>query len=238
MAPARVDRMVYSGIIRPAAKGARSGDPEEMSVKELSYFIDNAGFGIKPTYVYETWRFKRLSLFLSSFLMIALCVPLASRFRRGGGLGQDAAVLHGRAHHVAGGLPQPRLDDGRQAALGHEADLIRSCPDAARHGLLGRIREEGGATALPVEAGGVCPTRVRGRAPGLAGGRIQRLTRRGVEEAGGGHGGGHDRDATRRTPQALPRPHAAMPMARRVVGCRLRLPHGARRQPTTRREGV
>lgn len=87
MAPARVDRMVYSGTIRPAAKGARSGDPEEMSVKELSYFIDNAGFGIKPTYLYETWRFKRLSLFISSFLMIALCVPLASRFRRGGGLG-------------------------------------------------------------------------------------------------------------------------------------------------------
>lgn len=87
MAPARVERMVYSGIIRPAAKGARSGDPEEMSVKELSYFIDNAGFGIKPTYVYETWRYKRLSLFLSSFLMIALCVPLASRFRRGGGIG-------------------------------------------------------------------------------------------------------------------------------------------------------
>ena len=85
--PEKLDRMIYSGEIRPAQAGARSGDPEEMSVQELSYFIANSGFGIKPPHVYETWRNKRLSLLISSFLMMALCVPLASRFRRGGGIG-------------------------------------------------------------------------------------------------------------------------------------------------------
>ena len=85
--PEKLDRMIYSGNIRPAQSGARSGDPEEMSVQELSYFISNSGFGIKPVHLYETWRNKRLSLLISSFLMMALCVPLASRFRRGGGLG-------------------------------------------------------------------------------------------------------------------------------------------------------
>lgn len=85
--PERLDRMIYSGRIRPAAKGARSGEPAEMSLQELSYFISNSGFGIKPVHVYKTWRNKRLSLFVSSFLMIALAVPLASRFRRGGGIG-------------------------------------------------------------------------------------------------------------------------------------------------------
>jgi lipopolysaccharide export system permease protein len=87
MAPTQLERMIYSGSIKPAAQGARSGDPEEMTVKDLTWFIDNNGFGIKPTYLYETWRNKRLSLFLTSFLMMALCVPLASRFRRGGGIG-------------------------------------------------------------------------------------------------------------------------------------------------------
>lgn len=87
MAPTKLERMVYSGTIRPAAKGARSGDPEEMSAADLGWFISNAGFGIKPTYLYQTWLNKRLSLFVSSFLMMALCVPLASRFRRGGGIG-------------------------------------------------------------------------------------------------------------------------------------------------------
>ena len=85
--PEKLDRMIYSGNIKPAQSGARSGDPEEMSLQELSYFVENAGFGIKPVHLYETWRNKRLSLLISSFLMIALCVPLASRFRRGGGLG-------------------------------------------------------------------------------------------------------------------------------------------------------
>jgi lipopolysaccharide export system permease protein len=63
-----------------------------MSLRDLSYFIDNAGFGIRPIWVYDTWWHKRLSLFFSALLMIALVIPLASRFRRGGGLGILFAV--------------------------------------------------------------------------------------------------------------------------------------------------
>jgi lipopolysaccharide export system permease protein len=85
--PNRLDNLVYSGAMKPAAAGARSGDPEEMTFSDLNYFTANSGFGIRPPWVYETWRQKRVSLFLSSLAMIALCVPLASRFRRGGGMG-------------------------------------------------------------------------------------------------------------------------------------------------------
>lgn len=85
--PNRVDKLIYSGSMRPAAAGARSGDPEEMSLSDLDYFIVNSGFGIRPAHVYETWWHKRVSLLVSAFLMIALCVPLAVRFRRGGGIG-------------------------------------------------------------------------------------------------------------------------------------------------------
>lgn len=85
--PNRVDRLIYSGHMRPAEAGARSGDPEEMSSADLAYFVENAGFGIRPAYVYQTWWNKRLTMFVSTFMLIAMAVPLASTFRRGGGIG-------------------------------------------------------------------------------------------------------------------------------------------------------
>ena len=88
----RVQRLIYSGLLRPAAVGTRSGDPEEMSVTDLGYFIENAGFGIRPVHVYSTWMHKRFSLFLTGVLMVLIAVPLAGRHRRGGGLGILFAV--------------------------------------------------------------------------------------------------------------------------------------------------
>ncbi|HTN97753.1 MAG TPA: LptF/LptG family permease [Nordella sp.] len=90
--PNRLDQMIYSGSFRPAAAGARSGDPEEMSMSDLGYFVENSGFGIRPTWVYQTWWHKRLTLFVTAFAMVALCIPLAARFRRGGGIGVMFAV--------------------------------------------------------------------------------------------------------------------------------------------------
>jgi lipopolysaccharide export system permease protein len=104
--PTRLERLVYSGAMRPAATGLRSGDPEEMSLADLNYFIANAGFGIRPAYVYETWWHKRTTLLFSALLMIALCVPLAIRFRRGGGIGYlfAAGVAIGFAFFVLDGI--------------------------------------------------------------------------------------------------------------------------------------
>jgi lipopolysaccharide export system permease protein len=90
--PSHLDQMIYSGSLRPAAAGARSGDPEEMSMGDLGYFIENSGFGIRPTWVYQTWWHKRLTLFVTALAMVALCIPLAVRFRRGGGIGVMFAV--------------------------------------------------------------------------------------------------------------------------------------------------
>lgn len=83
----RATSAVYAGEARPAEAGYRSGDPEEMTISDLSYFIANNGFGIRPTFVYRTWWHKRLTALAVSLVMISLCVPLATRFRRGGGLG-------------------------------------------------------------------------------------------------------------------------------------------------------
>jgi lipopolysaccharide export system permease protein len=42
--------------------------------------------------VYQTWWNKRLTLFLSTFILIAITVPLVSTFRRGGGIGIFFAI--------------------------------------------------------------------------------------------------------------------------------------------------
>jgi lipopolysaccharide export system permease protein len=85
--PIRSTQLAYKGSMRAAEAGSRSGDPEEMTLNDLSYFIANDGFGIRPAYVYQTWWHKRISLIFVSLVMVALVVPLATRFRRGGGLG-------------------------------------------------------------------------------------------------------------------------------------------------------
>lgn len=104
--PSRLGTLIYSGFMKPASAGARSGDPEEMSLADLGYFIDNAGFGIRPVWVYQTWWHKRLSFFLSALLMISLCIPLVTRFRRGGGLGMlfMAGVGLGFVYFVVDGI--------------------------------------------------------------------------------------------------------------------------------------
>lgn len=91
-APVRSTQLAYAGTMRAAEAGSRSGDPEEMTISDLSYFIANDGFGIRPTYVYQTWWHKRISLIFVSFIMVCLIIPLATRFRRGGGLGVLFAV--------------------------------------------------------------------------------------------------------------------------------------------------
>ena len=81
--PAQLDALVYSGDLKLAAQGLRTGDPEEMTLADLKYFIDNLGFGLRPVQVYETRWHRRLAGLLVPLLMIAVCLPLAARFRRG-----------------------------------------------------------------------------------------------------------------------------------------------------------
>jgi lipopolysaccharide export system permease protein len=86
-APVAATQLIYGGKMRAAKAGSRSGDPEEMTLGDLSYFISNDGFGIRPAHVYKTWWHKRISVVFVSLVMVALVVPLTTRFRRGGGLG-------------------------------------------------------------------------------------------------------------------------------------------------------
>jgi lipopolysaccharide export system permease protein len=90
--PRRSTSAIYGGTVRAAKAGSRSGDPEEMTLGDLSYFVENDGFGIRPANVYEAWWHKRISLVFVSLVMVALVVPLSTRFRRGGGLGMLFAL--------------------------------------------------------------------------------------------------------------------------------------------------
>jgi lipopolysaccharide export system permease protein len=84
--PARLAKLVYKGPAKPATAD-RSAEPEDMTISNLSYYIANNGFGVKPVYVYQTWWYKRLTPIVIAVVMLVLCVPLSTRFRRGGGIG-------------------------------------------------------------------------------------------------------------------------------------------------------
>ncbi len=79
--------MVYYGKLKPAATGRVRGIPNEMRLSQLIYFSQNAGFGVRPSYVYTTWVHKRITTMLTGLLALLIAVPIAHRFRRGGGFG-------------------------------------------------------------------------------------------------------------------------------------------------------
>ncbi len=86
-APQTFPSLSYGGAVIPAIAGSRSGEPSEMTLGDLNYFVANEGFGIRPAYVYQTWLYKRFSPFFAAVLMLFLVVPLLVTHRRGGGLG-------------------------------------------------------------------------------------------------------------------------------------------------------
>lgn len=84
--PYHLNDMIYAGDIR-LLSGAPTDDPQEMSIRQINDYIAHDGYGQRPIYVYQTWWHKRISPFIIAIIMISLCVPLATRFHRGGGLG-------------------------------------------------------------------------------------------------------------------------------------------------------
>jgi len=103
-APAHLKEMVYSGVMRFA--NTQLVSPEEMPMRDLATFAANDGFGVRPAYVYKLWWQKRLTPFLVALVMVSLCVPLGTAFRRGGGLGNIfvAGVALGFVYFIAEGL--------------------------------------------------------------------------------------------------------------------------------------
>ena len=57
-------------------------------------------------FVYKTWWHKRITLLFTAWLMIAVCIPLAARFRRGGAVGYmfGAGVAIGFAYFIFDGI--------------------------------------------------------------------------------------------------------------------------------------
>ncbi len=89
--PNRLDSLIYTGTMRPAGAN-RTGDPEDMNLAELNDFIANKGYGVRPVSIYQTGWHKRLASLVVAVVMIMLCIPMAARFRRGGGLGVLFAI--------------------------------------------------------------------------------------------------------------------------------------------------
>ncbi len=114
-APAHTEQAIYDGPMRLASKKLPS--PEEMQLGELSTFIANNGFGVRPVYVYQTHWLKRMTPLAVAIVMLGLCVPLGTTFRRGGGLGLIfvAGVGLGFAYFVGDGVAMTLGETGAVA---------------------------------------------------------------------------------------------------------------------------
>ncbi|WP_196501894.1 LptF/LptG family permease [Aestuariivirga litoralis] len=114
--PTRVAQATYEGSLR-LADNKRVGSPEEMTFSEIRDFAANDGYGVRAKHVYQTWEQKRLTPVIISIVMVILCVPLGTAFRRGGGLGKIfvAGVALGFAYFVSDGLAMTLGETGAVA---------------------------------------------------------------------------------------------------------------------------
>lgn len=70
--------------------------PQAMTLRKIWSFVSSTKIGVRPTYFYETWLQKRISLPVSSILMILLAAPVAhSLHRREKGLAVGIAIGFG-----------------------------------------------------------------------------------------------------------------------------------------------
>ncbi len=70
--------------------------PQAMTLYKIWSFVSSNKIGVRPTYFYETWLQKRISLPVSSILMILLAAPVAhSLHRRERGLAMGIAIGFG-----------------------------------------------------------------------------------------------------------------------------------------------
>ena len=60
--------------------------PSGLSLSELLHFAVNPDVGSRPTYYYETWLQKRISLPVSVLIMLLLAAPVAQGLQRHGGI--------------------------------------------------------------------------------------------------------------------------------------------------------
>lgn len=74
-----------------------ASDILELPLSSIRNLIDNAGFGQRPTSLFQTWFHYRLASALPPLLLVCLVVSLAQRFRRSGGIGLLAVSSLGLA---------------------------------------------------------------------------------------------------------------------------------------------
>ena len=81
--------------------------PQAMTLYKIWSFVSSSKVGVRPTYFYETWLQKRISLPVSSILMILLAAPVAHslhRRERGFALGVAIGFGLGFLYFITDGL--------------------------------------------------------------------------------------------------------------------------------------
>lgn len=79
------DAVFWEGNFGPALVAVLAAEPQELTLAELTRFVERTGLGTRPSYVYETWRQRKFAQPVLVIVIALLSIPLAQRFQRHGG---------------------------------------------------------------------------------------------------------------------------------------------------------
>jgi Predicted permeases len=76
--------LLWKGHIDIGQLPLLASEQRDLSLAEISFLIDNEGFGQRPTDLFRTWWQHRIAATLAPLLVVCLVISLAQRFHRSG----------------------------------------------------------------------------------------------------------------------------------------------------------
>ena len=83
----QLERMEWQTSLPLEDLRTMAAHPSELTIGQLLRLVRNENFGLFPPHLYQVWLHQKFAAGLAPMLLIFLCIILAQRFERGGGIG-------------------------------------------------------------------------------------------------------------------------------------------------------
>ena len=83
----KLERMEWHTSLPLEDLRTMAAHPSKLPTGQLFRFVRNKSFGLFPAHQYEVWLHQKFASGMAPILLIFLCIMLAQRVERGGGLG-------------------------------------------------------------------------------------------------------------------------------------------------------
>jgi lipopolysaccharide export LptBFGC system permease protein LptF len=83
----QLERMEWQTSLPLEDLRTMAAHPSELTIGQLLRLVRNDNFGLFPPHLYQVWLHQKFAAGLAPMLLIFLCIILAQRFERGGGIG-------------------------------------------------------------------------------------------------------------------------------------------------------